>query len=147
MSNDMDLCHFQEICLTNMELLDTAGKTGLDALKTASKKVVRKAAEATVKLIESKITGKIMKPKPLPAEYSRKVEDKIIPLERRKNTKQIKKSVIKMEHHKISKILNDSTVSKFATRKWIEVKYLSGSQYFVNKNINLKTHVVKIRFA
>ena len=28
------------------QLLDTAAKTGLDALKTASKKVVHKAAEA-----------------------------------------------------------------------------------------------------
>ena len=27
-----------------------------------------------------------------------------------------------MEHHKISKLLNDSAVSKFVTRKWIEVK-------------------------
>ena len=31
-----------------------------------------------------------------------------------------------MEHHKISKLLKDSTVSKFVTRKWIEVSELSG---------------------
>ena len=31
-----------------------------------------------------------------------------------------------MEHPKISKLLNDSTVSKFVTRKWIEVNDLSG---------------------
>ena len=33
-----------------------------------------------------------------------------------------------MEHHKISKSLNDSTVLKFATRKWIEVNNLLGGQ-------------------
>ena len=31
-----------------------------------------------------------------------------------------------MEHHQISKLLNDSTASKFQTRKWIEVNDLSG---------------------
>ena len=31
--------------------------------------------------------------------------------------KQTKKSIIKMEHYKIYKLLNDSTVSKFVTKK------------------------------
>ena len=39
-----------------------------------------------------------------------------------------------MEHYKISKLLNDSTVSKFVTKKWIEVNDLSSGQYYVNKN-------------
>ena len=43
-----------------------------------------------------------------------------------------------MEHYKISNLLNDSTVSKFATKKWIEVNDLSSSQYSVNKNKRLK---------
>ena len=30
-----------------------------------------------------------------------------------------------MEHYKISKLLNDSTVSKFMTKKWIEVNNLT----------------------
>ena len=30
-----------------------------------------------------------------------------------------------MGHHKISKLLKDSTVSKFVTRKWVEVNDLS----------------------
>ena len=34
-----------------------------------------------------------------------------------------------MEHHKISKLLNDSTVSKFVTRKWVKVNDLLGSEY------------------
>ena len=40
------------------QLLDTAAKTGLDALKHASKKVVHKAIEATDEFIGNKIAGK-----------------------------------------------------------------------------------------
>ena len=43
-----------------------------------------------------------------------------------------------MELCKASKLLNDSAVSRFLSRKWIEVNDLSGSQYFVNKNIRFK---------
>ena len=45
------------------KLLETATKTGLDVLKTTSKKVVHKTAEATRELIENKISDKIRKPK------------------------------------------------------------------------------------
>ena len=40
----------------------------------------------------------------------------IPPEEKRRNIKQIEKSIIKMEHYKISQ-LNNSTVSKFGTNK------------------------------
>ena len=40
------------------QLLDTAAKTELNALKTVSKKIVHKAAEATVEFIRSKIGDK-----------------------------------------------------------------------------------------
>ena len=36
---------------------------------------------------------------------------------KRGNIKQIEKSIIKMEHYRKSKLLNDSTVSKFSTTK------------------------------
>ena len=39
--------------------MDTATKTGIDAAKTASKKVVPKTAEATRDLIGNKIAAKI----------------------------------------------------------------------------------------
>ena len=45
----------------------------------------------------------------------------------------------KKEHFKTSELINDSTISKFVTRKWIEVNDLSGGQYSVNKNISFKT--------
>ena len=39
--------------------MDNATKTGIDATKTASKRVVQKTAETTGNLIGNKITGKI----------------------------------------------------------------------------------------
>ena len=41
------------------KLMDTATKTGIDAAKTASKRVVQKTAEATGYLIQNKIADKI----------------------------------------------------------------------------------------
>ena len=41
------------------KLLDTATKTGIDAAKTSSKRVVQKTAEATGDLIGNKIADKI----------------------------------------------------------------------------------------
>ena len=48
-----------------------------------------------------------------------------------------------MEHQKISKLLNHLTVSKFVTKKWIEVNDLSSSQYSINKNTRLKTSILR----
>ena len=48
-----------------------------------------------------------------------------------------------MKHHKISIQLNDETISKFITRKLIEVNILSSGQYSVNKNIRLKTKMLR----
>ena len=52
----MVFCHLQEI---NGKLMDTATKTGIDATKTASKRVVQKTREATGDLIGNKIADKI----------------------------------------------------------------------------------------
>ena len=48
-----------------------------------------------------------------------------------------------MEHYKISKLLSDSTVSKFVTKKRFEVFDLSCGQYSVNKNIRFKTSMLR----
>ena len=53
------------------KLMDTATKTGIDAAKTSSKRVVQKTAEATGDLIGNKIADKITsisKPKEKPGE-------------------------------------------------------------------------------
>ena len=48
-----------------------------------------------------------------------------------------------MKRFKISKLLNDSTISKFVTKKCIEVNNLSSGQYSANKNIKFKTSMIK----
>ena len=50
---------------------------------------------------------------------------------------------MKMENHKISKLLNDSTVSEFVTRKQIDVNDLSNGQNSVKKNIKFKTSMLR----
>ena len=115
------------------QLLDTV----LDSLKIASKKVTPKAAEAIGEFIGKKITDKFVKPKHVIDENLRNVaEITIRPEKKRKNIKQIKTSIIKLEHYKISKISNDSIVSKPVTKKWIETNHFWGGQYSLNKNIN-----------
>ena len=37
-----------------------------------------------------------------------------------------------MEHYEPYKLLNNLTASKYVTRKWIKLNYLSSSQYYVN---------------
>ena len=44
---------------------------------------------------------------------------------------------------KTSIIINDSTVSKFVTKKWVEVNDLSSGHYSVNKNIKFKTSMLR----
>ena len=64
-----------------------------------------------------------MNQKPVINETSKNVEKIIIPPEKRRNIKWIKAN-IKMEHYKIYKLLNDSTVSKFVAKKWLKVNDL-----------------------
>ena len=43
----------------------------------------------------------------------------------------------------MSKLLNDSTVPKSVTRKWIEVNDSLNGQYFIDKNIRFKTPMLR----
>ena len=52
-----------------------------------------------------------------------------------------------MEPYKISKLLNDSTVLQFPTKKQIEVNDLTSGQYSVNKNIRFKTSMLRSDFC
>ena len=65
------------------KLMDTAKKTGIDAAKSSSKRLVRKTAEATGDLIGNKIADKITsigKPK---EKKPKKIEEIFIPPEKR----------------------------------------------------------------
>ena len=66
------------------ELMDTATKTGIDALKTASKRVVQKTAAATRDLIGNKIADKTtLIGKPKEKEKTKETEEIYIPPEKR----------------------------------------------------------------
>ena len=66
------------------ELMDTATKTGIDAVKTASKRVVQKTAAATRDLIGNKIADKITSiGKPKEKEKTKETEEIYIPPEKR----------------------------------------------------------------
>ena len=53
--------------------------------------------------------------------------------------KELRQVLYKWNINKISKLLNDSTVSKFVTNKLITVNDLSSRQYSANENIRFKT--------
>ena len=72
-----------------------------------------------------------------PDEKPRNVEEIIIPPEKREEILNELRLSIKL-HYKISKLQNGLTVSKFVTRKLIEINDLSSGLYFVNKNKDLK---------
>ena len=52
-----------------------------------------------------------------------------------------------MDQDKISKLLDDLTVSKFVTRKWIEVNDLSGGQFLVNRNLRFRISMLRLNFC
>ena len=57
------------------------------------------------------------------------------------HSQNIKKTII-WYRTRYSKLLYDSSVSIFVTKKWIEVNYLSSSLYSVNKNTTFKTSML-----
>ena len=66
------------------KLMDTETKTGIDAAKTASKRVFRKTEEATGDLIGNKIADKITSiEKPKEKEKTKEIEEIYIPPEKR----------------------------------------------------------------
>ena len=67
------------------KLMDTAIKTGIDAAKTACKRVVQKTAEAARDLFGNKIADKITSiGKPKEKEKTKEIEEIYIPPEKRK---------------------------------------------------------------
>ena len=48
-----------------------------------------------------------------------------------------------MKYYEIPKLLNNSTISKFATKKYVQVNDLSSFHSSLNKNIKLKTSMLR----
>ena len=84
----MVFCHLREDLVINIvkKLMDTATKTGIDVVKTDSKRVVPKTVEATGDLIGNKIDDKITsigKPKEKEKGKTNKTEEIYISPEKR----------------------------------------------------------------
>ena len=125
--------------------MDTATKTGIDAAKTASKRVVQKTAEATGDLIGNKIADKITSVgKTKSKEKENERQEIYVPPEI---------DDLKFQHHinvkyqKITNLLDTrSDVPRFITKKWIEVHDQSGSagdRQKPSKQIRFKTSILR----
>ena len=121
--------------------------TGLDSLKTTSKKVAHKVSEFLGnKIAEAATTSnnnKIVKP----GENSRNIDEIIIPLKNKTKQKlsiiKINKSIVKTERYKMPKLLIDWTVSNFVTKKRVEVNYLWSRRYSIDQNMRFKNPMVR----
>ena len=104
------------------KLMDTATKIGIDATKTASKRVVQKTAEATGDLIGNKIADKITSiGKPKEKEQTKEIEDIYISPEKRQ---QIIDELRLFSMHQRINFLNtnsDENIPRFIPKKWVEV--------------------------
>ena len=107
--------------------MDTATKTGIDAAKTTSKRVVQKTAEATGDLIRNKIADKITSLGKTKSKEKEKEEQEIyIPPEKRQqiiDDLRLFWYPIEMEPQKITNLLGTTPDEgpRFTTKKWIEI--------------------------
>ena len=133
---------------------DTKTKTGIDAAKTASKRVVQKTAEATEHLVGNKIADKITllgKTKSKEKEKEDERQEICVSAEQRQqiiDDLRLFRYHIKMEYQKIVNLLDTTpdNVPRFITKKWVEVHDQSGSaddSYKLNKQIRFKISVLR----
>ena len=143
------------------KLIDIATKTGIDAAKIASKRVVQKTAETTGDLIGNEIADKITsigKAK----EKIKEIEEIHTSPEKRNQIIDVLNAIplnvipliikcvhycIKMEFQKIANFLDissdDEDLPRFVTKNWIEVCDQSGKNYNVNKEIRIKSSMLR----
>ena len=132
--------------------MDNATKTGIDATKTALKRVVPKTAEVTGYLIGKKIADKITS---LGKTTSKGKEDErqeiYIPAEKRQqivDDLRLFWYYIKMEYEKIANLFGrtHNEVPTFITEKWIEVHDQSDNaedRYKPSKQIRFKASMLR----
>ena len=98
-----------------------------------SKKVIHKAVKATGEFLGNKIAGAAAE-KPICWRNNYKIRKK------RRSVKRIKTSIMKIEHYEISKLLNDSSVSKLVRKKWMEA-----NDYQAANNLSIKILGLKLQ--
>ena len=105
------------------KLMDTATKAGINAAKTASKRIVQKTVEAAEDLIGNKIADKISVCKTKSKEKEDERQEIYIPLD-----------------------TTSDNVPRFITKKWIDVHDQSGSaedRYKPSKQMRFKTSILR----
>ena len=130
------------------KLVDTATKTGIDAAKAASKRVVQKTAETTGYLIGNEITDKITSAsKSKEADKAKKTEEIYIPPEKRQQTIDDLKlfwHCIKMEYKKIVNLLDtvsdDKDLPRFVTKNGLRFMINQKDITMSTKKLELKNH-------
>ena len=101
------------------------GKKLLDTGINTSKKLIHKATETVSEFIRNKIADAVAKSYDDKIVKTKPVAEIFVPPEERKEIfKEL--TILKVKHHKISELSNDSSVPKFVT-KWIEANDLSSS--------------------
>ena len=106
------------------KLMDTATKAGINAAKTASKRIVQKTVEAAEDLIGNKIADKISVCKTKSKEKEDERQEIYIPLD-----------------------ATSDNVPRFITKKWIDVHDQSGSaedRYKPSKQMRFKTSILRL---
>ena len=119
--------------------------TELDSLKSASIRVVHKTGD----FLGNKIADAVTKSNDdnIVRQQQSVERNNYSTRKKRLNIRKNKKSIIQMERYIISKLLNNSTVSKFLTKNWVEVNDLPSGQYSVNKGISFKTSMLRSAFC
>ena len=105
------------------KLMDTATKAGINAAKTASKRIVQKTVEAAEDLIGNKIADKISVCKTKSKEKEDERQEIYIPLD-----------------------ATSDNVPRFITKKWIDVHDQSGSaedRYKPSKQMRFKASILR----
>ena len=106
------------------KLMDAATKAGINAAKTASKRIVQKTVEAAEDLIGNKIADKISVCKTKSKEKEDERQEIYIPLD-----------------------ATSDNVPRFITKKWIDVHDQSGSaedRYKPSKQMRFKTSILRL---
>ena len=136
--------------------MDTATKTGIDATKTASKREVQKTAKATGDLTGNKIADKITSiGKPKEKEKTKEIEEIYISPEKRQqiidhlrlfwaqNVTPLYKNGISKNCKFYRRSTYDKDLPRFVIKKRIGVFDQSGENYKPNKEIRIKTSMLR----
>ena len=135
--------------------MNYATKTGIDAAKTASKRIVQNTAETTGDLIGNKIAYKITSPgktksKEKKDETNKRQETYIPPKKRQEviDDSRLFRYSTKSEYQKIANLLNTTfdNISRFNTKIWVEVHGQSGGIYSISNQIRFKKIHTNIRY-